>query len=160
MTLPTKQGRDAALAAIFGAVTGVMRCTQAVWEECYSSGIDLAWEEAEKEFRYMHDLNDSDDIPQEVLDTWEFEEPTFIIGDWKKGEDGLYEHTPLCNDVGYSAILGWLGGAAIVHVVWSQTVRTVASMCSPCCPGQADLDSGEGNIMAYALPEDFDWDGE
>lgn len=153
------QERAAALASIIGAITGVMNATQAVWEECYSKGIDLSWEEAEKEYKAMHDLADSDEVPQDVLDTWEFEEPTFIFGDWKKADDGLYHHYPMCNDCGYSAVLGWLGGTPIVHVLWSETIRGVGSMCSPCCPGQADLDSGDGDILAYALPEDFNWDG-
>lgn len=141
-------------------ITGVMNCTQAVWEEAYANGIDLSWEDAEKEYKDMHDLADSDEVPQDVLDTWEFEEPTYIIGDWELGEDGNWDHAPWIEDKGFAAILGWLGGAPIVHVVWSNTSRCVLSMCSPCCPGQADLDSGAGEILAYALPRDYDWDGE
>jgi hypothetical protein len=42
-------------------------------------------------------------------------------------------------------------------VVFSKRIVGVRSMCSPCYPNQADLDSGEGDFLAYALPEDAEY---
>jgi hypothetical protein len=133
-----------------------MNCTQAVWEEALYKGIDLTFEAFEEEYtrEYGHPPD------EDVIECVDFDEPEYLIGDWQKDDKGLYDVVPRCDDAGYAAILGWLGGAPIVHVVWSETTKGVASMCSPCCPGQADLNSGLGNILAYALPSDFDWDGE
>lgn len=137
-------------------VTGVMNCTQAVWEEAMSEGVDLSFDQFERDYWAEHGCAP----PDEVLECLEIDEPEYIIGDWKQNDLGVWEAVPDCEGKGFAAILGWLGGAPIVHVVWSRTVRTVLSMCSPCCPGQADLDSGQGEIKAYALPAEYDWDGE
>ena len=141
--------------------TGVMTATAAVFEECeYGNGIDLTWEAVVDQYMQEHGLTSEADIPDNAFDWVEINEPEYIIGDWEKDEDGVYDHRPRCKGAGYAAILSWLGGAPIVHVVWSETVRGVRAMCSPCCPGQADLDSGEGDIEAYALPPEFNWNGE
>ena len=155
MTNEELQRNAKALTTVLGAVVGVMRCTQAVWEEALSNGIDLSYEAFEQDYWAEYGC----EPPENVLDSLEIDEPNYIFGDWQKGSDGMYDYVPMCNEYGYAAVLGWLGGAPIVHVVWSDTVRAVNSMCSPCCPGQADLDSGEGEILAYALPDEFNWDG-
>jgi hypothetical protein len=137
-------------------ITGVMRCTQAVWEDAYNQGVDLSFDQFEKDYIDEHGCPP----PDEVCECIEIDEPVFLLGDWEEQPDGNWDYKPRCEGKGFAAILGWLGGAPIVTVVWSETVRTVLSMCSPCCPGQADLDSGAGEILAYALPADYDWDGE
>lgn len=137
-------------------VTGVMNCTQAVWEEAMNAGIDLLMDAAEKDYWAEHGC----EPPEEWYDGIEIDEPEYLIGDWDEDKSGKWDVKPDCEEKGFAAVLSYLGGAPIVQVVWSRTTRRVLSMCSPCCPGQADLDSGEGEILAYALPKDFDWDGE
>lgn len=71
---------------------------------------------------------------------------TFLIGSWKKDSDGLY----IPDQTGeYSAIVGEI----YTQVVWSRTTKKCA-LCSPCYPGQADLDS-TGEFLAYCLPDDL-----
>lgn len=48
----------------------------------------------------------------------------------------------------------WLGGAPIVFS-FNGPVQNVASYCSPCVPGAADLDSGEGDIECHGFPADW-----
>jgi len=143
-------------------ITGVANATQAVHDACFydEHAVDLTWESFCREYKKEHGLDADDDMPDEVCDTYEHEEPEYIIGDWKLSDDGIWDIAPDHNNCGFSAITGYLGGACIVHVVWSRTTKRVLSMCSPCCPGQADLDSGEGHILTYALPSDYEWDGE
>jgi len=144
-------------------ITGVMNATQAIFDDCFYSdhSVDLSTLAWEKEYRLENGLADDDDIPDDAYDMINHDETEYILGDWAwSDEENMYMIDHGCNGCGFAAVLGWLGGAPIVHVLWSETTKGVASMCSPCCPGQADLDSGKGNIIAYALPEDYDWDGE
>ena len=126
-----------------------------IWDEVYysSHAVSLTQLEWEKEYRRDNDIPDDDDLPEEAYEYLEFDEETYLLGDWELGEDGLYDVVPNCNGQGYAAILGYLGGAPIVHVQWSETIAHVRALCSPCCPGQADLDSGAGDILAYTLPD-------
>ncbi len=48
----------------------------------------------------------------------------------------------------------WLGGAPIVFS-FNGPVQNVASYCSPCVPGAADLDSGEGEIECHGFPPNW-----
>lgn len=141
-------------------ISGVMDCTQAFWEHIDRGDvIDLTFEEFEKDYWTQHGCAP----PDEVLECLEFDEPNYLIGDWKLDSKGLYEPDEDSDDpdkLGFSAILQWLGGAPLITIVWSQWVRYVRAMCSPCCPGQADLDSGEGSILAYAVPDDWLWNGD
>ena len=70
-------------------------------------------------------------------------EATVLIGDWVKDEDGKYTHKP---DGEYAAIVG----AVYTQIVFSKTTRRCA-LCSPCYPGQGDLDS-TGEFLTYDLP--------
>lgn len=91
-----------------------------------------------------------DEYPEDDL-FWEIDEPTYLLGDWRKDERGQY--VDFDGDYGYSAIVQTLGGAYNAHVVRSRHARR-AALCSPCCPGQCDLDS-EGDFMAFDLPPYF-----
>lgn len=55
---------------------------------------------------------------------------------------------------GVTVIYSYLGGAPIVFS-YDGPVAHVRSMCSPCVPGAASLDSGEGDIACHGLPEDW-----
>jgi hypothetical protein len=74
-----------------------------------------------------------------------------LVGDWIKGDDGLYEP----NKAGE-----WAGilRETTVQVVWSiHTAR--AALCSPCYPGQCDAGS-KGEFLHYALPYDLIYKGD
>jgi len=66
-----------------------------------------------------------------------------LIGAWKR-KKGLYEPDPKGD---YSAIVR----EDVIQVVKSKTTRTGA-LCSPCYPGQVDLDT-PGDFLGYCLPD-------
>jgi hypothetical protein len=81
----------------------------------------------------------------EELENWEYSpSDTWLIGGWIKNE-GQFEPD---KDSEYSAIVGEI----CTQVVWSKSTRRCA-LCSPCYPGQGDLDS-EGEFLAYDVPAD------
>jgi hypothetical protein len=70
-------------------------------------------------------------------------EGDLLIGAWRKDRDGLYEPDPAGE---YSAILR----EDVVQIV--QSIKTQrGALCSPCYPGQVDLDS-PGEYLGYCLP--------
>ena len=157
--------------------TGVVQNNHVEWlhEE---QGIDLAWEEHVKECKgqcgacdcrhegeedkececegvedHQHDPTDSHDYCGP--DT----QGTLLIGSWKKDAEGLYEPDPDAPNAEFAAIVG----EVYTQVVWSKTVVRVKSLCSPCYPGQADVDRdkivAEGGYLAYDFPADM-WGSE
>ena len=98
------------------------------------NAIDLDFEEHCKECNEEYHEN-----------CWEGQGTT-LIGGWKKNKDGLYEPD---KESEYSAIVGEIYG----QVVWSKHVKQ-CRICSPCFPGQGNLDS-EGDFDTYALPPDL-----
>jgi len=72
----------------------------------------------------------------------------YLIGSWLKDAEGLYYPDESGN---YAAIVRT--DSNVTQVVFSKTIKKCA-LCSPCYPGQADLDSN-GNFSAYDLPDDF-----
>lgn len=110
---------------------------------------DWAWEEFTNESMSDYDFIQPRDM-EEDEDYVEIENCTYYIG--LVLVDGLFEPDP---DAEFSAVMQTLGGAYNLHVIASKTTTKVASMCSPCCPGQADIDSGQGNIECYALPKEY-----
>ena len=117
--------------------TGVAQNNHVEWlhDEIYD-GIDLDFEEHCKE------------CPNEDHDLcWESNgSETVLIGSWKKDDQGLYEPD---KDGEYSAICGEI----YTQVVWSKHTKRCA-LCSPCYPGQGDLDSS-GEFLCYDLPPDL-----
>lgn len=115
-------------------------------EVCPECGGDLV-EKSEGYIECEECLEEWDE--QDALDRVECFDHTKLIGDWKKDEDGLYEPD---TEKEFAAIVT-SSPFNCVQVVWSKFTTKVRAMCSPCFPGQADLDSGEGNIIAYTLPD-------
>ena len=139
----------------YGGVVSTNNLCEWFWEEVfYGSGINLTEYEIIKDYCTANDCTE-DEIPEDFWDLLEIDEATYLIGDWTLSDDGKYDVDSGINGKGYAAIVQTLGGAYNVHVVWAETTTNVRSMCSPCCPGQADLDSGPGNIEAYTLPSEF-----
>jgi hypothetical protein len=134
-------------------------------------GIDLAWEEHCQECRGLcHGCSCNHDGPDEscTCGSWTLErhgtdsdhdydpregehdgcgpqeQGDVLIGSWKKGDDGLYEP----DETGeYAAIVR----ETVTQVIWSKYTEGGA-LCSPCYPGQVDLDT-PGKFLAYTLPK-------
>ena len=126
-----------------------------------SGSIDLNWEEHIKECqglcshcRCEHESGkcDCSTLEHEYDPTGEHdncgprETGTVLIGGWKKDSDGKLEAN---RESEYSAIVG----ETETQVVWSRHT-TRASLCSPCFPGQADLNT-PGDVLAYCLPPEM-----
>lgn len=109
-------------------------------------GINLSYEEALNN----HSCEDygctEDSWHDEFTESYEPNDETYLIGSWK-GSIGEYEP----DETGEYAALS---RADVIQVVWSTHVRGYRSMCSPCYPNQIDCDSGNGELLAYSLPED------
>lgn len=147
---------EGAIKNLLPGVASVNSLVSDFWDTVYyDGGINLTQQNFQEEFERMNGRLPSDD-------EWEAEysadEETWLLGDWNAYGDPLEEE-----EDGYRAILSWLGGAAIVTVVSSHW-WTNARMCSPCCPGQANLDQPdeEYGYQCYSLPPTFysDYGGE
>lgn len=127
------------------AITGVVSNNTPEWlNEEIDKGINLDYED------YMASAEDGEPEDDEVEhDFMEYESQpsdTILIGAWIKDQDGKYEPDP---EGEYSAICG----EVYTQVVQSKfTKRT--NLCSPCYPGQGDLDT-PGSWLAYDLPADI-----
>lgn len=147
--------------------TGVISCNSLEWiyeETDYRAVTNLSYDNyleyhlGDMTRQWQQD-NDTDDTPDDdLLEQWrdelgeQYEEncDTFLIGDWVADSTGQYQI-----DYGgtnhFAAIVDYDFSGGIVQVVWSRYV-TSARLCSPCCPGQCDLDSNGGDYMGYDLP--------
>ena len=118
-------------------------------DECIN-GIDLDYQEALKEFNNDYqgekDTEDYEEALQYFNDMYEGNDSNVLIGKWKTDEKGLYIPD---EDGDYSAI----ARESVIQIVWSKNTAH-GNLCSPCYPGQVDLDS-EGNYLAYTLPDDM-----
>jgi len=117
-------------------ITGVISnnlIVQFISDEMYN-GIDLEWDEF---------MNSDEFDPDEDYDN--FENTTWLIGDWIKDSEGLWDYDP---NGEYAAIVR----ESTTQVVYSKYTKR-AGLCSPCYPGQADNES-EGRFLAYDLPSE------
>lgn len=128
-------------------ITGVVSNNTPEWldEEICNRGINLNYEEWLKDQETVFNEAETDDEWEHYLEDEYESQPddTILIGDWKKDKKGLYEP----DDSGeYSAIVH----EDVTQVVWSKYTKRTA-LCSPCYPGQGDLDT-PGPWLAYDLP--------
>jgi len=116
-------------------VTGVLNSnsTEFLFEDAIK-GIDINFEEHCKECKNEYHDN-----------CWMDDEPTYLIG-FKKDDKGEYV---LDERAEYSAIVG----QQETQVLRSGFVSRTA-LCSPCFPGQGDLDT-PGEFLAYNLPPEI-----
>lgn len=138
--------------------------------------IDLTYEEGLKEFlreksteRERAILDSEDDsavydkvamIPtEEEIAQWTeeynelmqyYDEPgRYLVGAWRKDDQGLYEPDDLTTENDFAAIVDYdTMTAQVVSSKWA--IR--AALCSPCYPGQADVDT-PGEFMGYDFPD-------
>lgn len=109
----------------------------------FESEICLTCQEAEKQVRKQYRGAKRD----EELESIECDSShAKIIGNWKKDKHGKYH--PDANGE-YAAIVN----ESTVQVVYSKFTKR-GNVCSPCYPGQVDLDS-TGDFLAYTLPDDM-----
>lgn len=88
---------------------------------------------------------------QEEFSEMDYSEPdSYIVGSWVQDENGLYEPGELTDDNEFSAIVRYDSGVA--QVVRSLWVRA-GELCSPCYPGQVNLDHA-GEFLGYDFPQD------
>jgi len=124
-----------------------------IWDELGSGNeINLDYENALREHKLEcgEDESCAERGHEDWNDEYESQSDTMLIGDWAKDSDGDY--VPIVNgDKGYAAIVR----ESVSQVVWSRAIAKRKSMCSPCYPMQADLDSGDGTIPCYAFPADM-----
>lgn len=119
-------------------VTGVVGNNRVEWlDDEMVNGIDLAWEEHSAECTE----EDHDQCgPDQRGDT--------LIGKWHKGDDGLWAPDESGE---YSAIVREFN----TQVVWSKHTKRCAP-CSPCYPGQADLNSpSDTGLLCFDLPPEL-----
>jgi hypothetical protein len=122
-------------------VTGVLSIHSIEWDGV-GDEICLTCEEIYAEITAQYEDEEERD---EELESVECDSShTKIWGEWKKDEEGKYEPDKTGE---FAAIVR----ETVVQVVWSKfTAR--GNVCSPCYPGQIDLDS-EGEFLAYTLPD-------
>lgn len=144
--LPPEEGSE----PITGVCAG--RKVAYFYEESHD-GISLTWLAAEAEYRLENGLDEDDDLPDDFYDGGFGIGEELLVGQWKQGEDGKYE--PDTEDPGFEYAAIYDSDTDVCQVVASKWVAGVAAMCSPCYPGQADLDSGPGEIKAYCFPIDM-----
>lgn len=74
---------------------------------------------------------------------------TYLIGAWVQDENGLYEPGELTPENEFAAIASY-------DTMTAQVVRSKyairAELCSPCYPGQANIDDN-GDFMGYDFPD-------
>lgn len=109
--------------------------------------------------RYLVEWVDSDaelTPTEEEIAEWreeynECDQPpaTYLVGAWRQDEEGLYEPDDLTDDKEFSAIVSY--DSMTAQVVRSKWVRAGA-LCSPCYPGQVDLDT-PGDYLGFDFPQ-------
>lgn len=116
-------------------ITGVISSNEPDWlyDEAVK-GNDVGFEEHLKKCKNQeHDECYNDD------------EPTYLIG-FKKNTEGKYEPDPKAE---YSAIVQ----SQYTQIIKSRYISRCA-LCSPCFPGQGDLET-PGEFMTYTLPPEI-----
>jgi len=123
-------------------IGGVVPAYNVQWliDEMMEEGVDLGYENFVKGMRERGFTEEK--IERESED---FEGGTYLLG-FIKNDDGLYEPDP---EADISAI--W--NKQHVQIVRSETIKRRA-LCSPCFPGQGDLDT-PGDYLTYCVPEEY-----
>jgi hypothetical protein len=125
-----------------------------IWDEIDSdSTVNLTYANALREHAVSCEDEDciSDDHYPET-NGWDSDgDDTRLIGDWKFDEMTGDCEPDTEGKKGFAAIVR----ESVSQVVWSRAIAKRKSMCSPCYPMQADLDSGTGTIPCYAFPADM-----
>lgn len=145
-------------------VTGVRNANNIAYLWDVQPEIDLGYESAKVEFmaqqlaQFQHDHGYDQTPSVDLVLEWEtafddqcelegYNSDRYLIGDWLRDDNGQYEPSP---NGEYSAIVNT--DVNTVQIVRSGWVR-YGALCSPCYPGQVDLDT-DGEFLGYELPPD------
>jgi len=105
-------------------------------DDIFNNGVDLDYE------AYIAEHG------EEAAKDYESEGPTMLLG-FQKNDEGLWD---VDENAEYS--LKYNGDYATIQVVHSKYVKSCCRGCSPCYPGQADLESNDGILDAYSLKKE------
>lgn len=169
MTVTLHWGKWVSTQVPIGGVVNANRLENVI-HDLALSGLDLGFEPGWREFErekiaefeatYWDGITDDEphDDPtpdEELIAEWKeeygelYHTPGLIlIGDWVKDDAGLYEPDQAGE---FAAIVDY--DSNVVMVKHSKVTKRCA-LCSPCYPGQADLES-EGEYLGYDLPAYF-----
>lgn len=125
-------------------VTGVLSINSIEWDSFpYSTEICLTCREIEKEIDNDESLSEDEKEDQKEYIECDSSHRK-IFGYWTQDEKGLYSPD---RSKEYAAILN----ETTIQVAYSKHTKRGA-LCSPCYPGQVDLNS-EGDFLGYTLPD-------
>ena len=124
--------------------TGVLSIHSVMWE-FINDEICLTCEEIIRDIESDESLdNDEKESEVEFIECDSSHDK--IIGNWRKDKQGLY----IPDESGeFAAVVR----ESEIQVVWSK-FTSKGNVCSPCFPGQVDLDSN-GDFLAYTLPDEL-----
>ncbi len=135
------------------------------FDECYSDGIDLAWEEMQLEIASEVKAANPDaseeeieDMISEASENCENDRSYFLLGAWVKNDKGQYE-IDTSGKAG-SFACSYNSDSNTVTVEWSETVVSChhTSPCFVMADGSGpcgDLDTAGDSVQAFALPASY-----
>lgn len=141
-------------------ITGVVSCNNVEWiHDETMTGINITEEEAyDQAFTdwknsLPHDVEPTEDMIEhftnQFWDYYDSQGDSYLIGGWIQDEaDGKYDIDPTSD---YSALVNYESN--LVYVLHSK-YATRSALCSPCNPGQCDLDT-PGDFLGFDLPLDI-----
>lgn len=124
--------------------TGVINSNEVAWE-WLSDDICLTCDESIREINNDPEL--SEDEKQEELEFLECDSShTRLIGDW------ILDTNTNKYDIDKNGDFSAIENESTVQIVFSKYIKHNCALCSPCYPGQVDLDS-RGSFQGFSLPE-------
>lgn len=142
MTINVDKYKKAVEAHGSWAVTGVMNGNDIEWEWIGLEFICLDCEEYEKEWNEEHPDATDEEKDEHFFFNFYCEGHTHLYGDWKLDENDKYEPDRNGSN-GYSFIYD--SNMNVIQVAWSRILKW-AWPCSPCYPGQGDVNEDSGII--------------
>jgi hypothetical protein len=129
-------------------ITGVVSNNHLEWlHDELDEGINLDFEAFQESLDSSLESGEiTKDEYDESLEFYEESCDTYLIGGWTKDESGQYIPD---ENAEYSAIVR----EDVTQVLHSNVTKRCA-LCSPCYPGQGDLDT-PGIYLAYDMPADI-----
>jgi hypothetical protein len=109
---------------------------------CVYGGNELNWE-------YLPEMLDPTDYSEVAEEDQDCYEPiSWLIGDWARGEDGLWD---VVQDGPNGFAMLYDSNDNIAQLVWSRTTGR-GRMCSPCYPGQVDSATVQPDFPPNIVP--------
>lgn len=109
------------------------------------SGDDVLWNS------YAYENRDDPNF-ESVSDSYDADSTLVYFGFTYDADTDQYD---IDLNAEFSAIVSNQNGCPTIQIVASKHYKRVRAMCSPCYPGQCDIDSGDGWLLCYSLPPDM-----